>query len=198
MPRTPDKNLITALDLGTSKVVALIAELKDDDQINIIGVGVQPSRGLKKGVIVNIDSTVQAIQKAMEDAEHMADCQVSNVCVGIAGSHVNSMNSTGVVAIRDQEVTPADVERVVDAAKAVAIPADQRILHILPQEFIIDNQAGIKEPIGMSGVRLEAKVHLATGSVSAAQNIVKCVHHCGLQVADLVLELLASSYSVLT
>jgi len=198
MPRTPDKNLITALDLGTSKVVALIAELKDDDQINIIGVGVQPSRGLKKGVIVNIDSTVQAIQKAMEDAEHMADCQVSTVCVGIAGSHVNSMNSTGVVAIRDQEVTPADVERVVDAAKAVAIPADQRILHILPQEFIIDNQAGIKEPIGMSGVRLEAKVHLATGSVSAAQNIVKCVHHCGLQVADLVLEQLASSYSVLT
>lgn len=197
MPRTPDKNLITALDIGTSKVVAIVAEVTGD-RVNVIGVGVQPSRGLKKGVIVNIESTVQAIKSAVEDAEHMADCKIASVCVGIAGNHIQSFNSNGVVAIRDNAVTTADIERVVDAAKAVPIPTDQRILHILPQEFIIDNQGGIREPLGMSGVRLEAKVHIVTGSVSAAQNIVRCVHHCGLEVDDLVLEQLASSNAVLT
>lgn len=198
MSRTPDNHLITALDLGTSKVVALVAELKPDDQLNVIGVGVHPSKGLKKGVVVNIDATVQAIQRAIEDAEHMADCRVGAISAGIAGSHIHSFNSNGVVAIRDNEVSHADVDRVIEAAKAVPIPTDQRILHILPQEFLIDNQEGIKEPIGMSGVRLEAKVHMVSGSISAAQNVVKCLHHCGLQVSDLVLEQLASSASVLT
>lgn len=198
MSRTPDKNLITALDIGTSKVVAIVAEVTDKDKLHVIGVGVQPSKGLKKGVIVNIETTVQAIQKSIEEAEHMADCKITSVCAGIAGSHIQSFNSNGVVAIRDQEVSNADVERVIEAAKAVAIPADQRILHILPQEFLIDDQAGIKEPVGMSGVRLEAKVHMVTGSISAAQNIVRCIRQCGLEVNDLVLEQLASSYSVLT
>ena len=198
MARTPDKNLICALDIGTSKVVALVAEVAESGKLHVIGVGVQPSRGLKKGVIVNIDTTVKAIQAAVEEAEHMGDCEISAVCVGIAGSHIHSFNSHGVVAVRDQEISNADIERVVEAAKAVAIPADQRILHILPQEFIIDNQPGIREPVGMSGVRLEAKVHMISGSVSAAQNIVKCVNQCSLEVSDLVLEQLASSYSVLT
>ncbi len=198
MSRTPDNHLITALDLGTSKVVALVAEIQPDDQLNIIGVGVHPSKGLKKGVVVNIEATVQAIQRAVEDAEHMADCRVGAISAGIAGAHIHSFNSNGVVAIRDNEVTHADVERVIEAAKAVPIPTDQRILHILPQEFLIDNQEGIKEPIGMSGVRLEAKVHMVSGSISAAQNVVKCLHHCGLQVSDLVLEQLASSAAVLT
>lgn len=198
MSRTPDKSLITALDIGTSKVVAIVAEVTDEEKLHIIGVGVQPSKGLKKGVIVNIDATVSAIQKAVEDAEHMADCKIKSVTVGVAGSHIHSFNSNGVVAIRNQEVTEGDVDRVIEAAKAVALPADERILHILPQEFVIDNQEGIDEPVGMSGVRLEAKVHMVTGSVSAVQNIVKCVHACGLEVSDLVLEQLASSYSVLT
>ncbi len=197
MSRTPDKNLVTALDIGTSKVVAIVAEV-DDEKVNVVGVGVQPSRGLKKGVIVNIESTVQAIKAAIEEAEHMADCKVTSVYTGIAGNHIQSFNSNGVVAIRDNEVSPSDIERVIDAAKAVPIPTDQRILHIIPQEFIIDSQAGIKEPLGMSGVRLEAKVHMVTGSVSAAQNIVRCVHQCGLELTDLVLEQLASSNAVLT
>ncbi|MDH5183763.1 MAG: cell division protein FtsA, partial [Gammaproteobacteria bacterium] len=157
-----------------------------------------PSRGLKKGVVVNIESTVQSIQRAVEEAELMAGCQIHSVYAGIAGSHIRSLNSHGIVAIRDKEVTQGDVERVIDAAKAVAIPADQKILHIIPQEFLIDNQEGIREPIGMSGVRLEAKVHMVTGAVSAAQNIVKCVRRCGLEVDDIILEQLASSYSVLT
>ena len=198
MSRTPDKNLICAIDIGTSKVVALVAELTDNGKLHVIGVGVAPSRGLKKGVIVNIDTTVKAIQSAVEEAEHMADCEMSSVCVGIAGSHIHSFNSNGVVAVRNQEVSNSDVDRVIEAARALAIPADQRILHILPQEFIIDNQQGIKEPVGMSGVRLEAKVHMISGSISAAQNIVKCVNQCGLDASDLVLEQLASSYSVLT
>ena len=198
MSRTPDKNLICGIDIGTSKVVALVAEVSENNALHVIGVGVQASRGLKKGVIVNIDTTVKAIQAAVEEAEHMADCEISSVSVGIAGSHVRSFNSNGVVAIRNQEVSNADVERVIEAARAVAIPADQRILHILPQEFLIDNQEGIKEPVGMSGVRLEAKVHIISGSISAAQNIVKCINQCGLEVSDLVLEQLASSYAVLT
>jgi cell division protein FtsA len=198
MIRTPDNHLVTALDIGTSKVVAMVAEVTEDNKLHIIGVGSHPSKGLKKGVIVNIDSTVSAIQKAVSDAEHMADCKIRSVTVGVAGSHIKSLNSHGVVAIRNQEVSDSDVDRVIDAAKAIALSADQRILHILPQEFIIDHQEGIHEPVGMSGVRLEAKVHLVTGSVSAVQNIIKCVQACGLQVEDLVLEQLASSYGVLS
>jgi cell division protein FtsA len=198
MVRKADKNVIVGLDIGTSKVVALVGEITADGSIEVIGLGSQPSRGLKKGVVVNIESTVQSIQRAVEEAELMADCEINAVYAGIAGSHVRSLNSHGVVAIRDREVTHGDVEHVIDAAKAVAIPADQRILHVLPQEFIIDGQEGIRDPIGMSGVRLEAKVHIVTGADSAAQNIIKCVQRCGLVVEDVVLEQLASSFAVLT
>jgi cell division protein FtsA len=189
--------LIVGLDIGTSKVVAIVAEVAPDDRLEVIGLGSSASRGLKRGVVVNIESTVQSIQRAVEEAELMAGCEINTVFTGIAGSHVRSLNSHGIVAIRDREVSATDVERVIDAARAVAIPADQRVLHVLPQEFIIDSQEGIPEPIGMSGVRLEAKVHLVTGAVSAAQNIVKCVQRCGLSVEDIVLEQLASSYAVL-
>ena len=198
MARKADKDVIVGLDIGTSKVVALVGEITPDGAIEVIGLGSQPSRGLKKGVVVNIESTVQSIQRAVEEAELMADCEINAVYAGIAGSHVRSLNSHGVVAIRDREVTHGDVEHVIDAAKAVAIPADQRILHVLPQEFVIDGQEGIRDPIGMSGVRLEAKVHIVTGADSAAQNIIKCVQRCGLVVEDVVLEQLASSYAVLT
>jgi cell division protein FtsA len=197
MPRKTEKNLIVGLDIGTSKVVAIVGELTTAGTIEVVGVGSHPSRGLKKGVVVNIDSTVQSIQRAVEEAELMAGCEIHSVFAGIAGSHVRSLNSHGIVAIRDKEVTAGDVDRVIDAARAVAIPADQKILHILPQEFIIDAQEGIREPIGMSGVRLEAKVHIVTGAESAAQNIVKCVQRCGLEVEDIVLEQLASSYATL-
>jgi len=197
MARKSERNLIVGLDIGTSKVVAIVGELTTNGVIEVVGVGSHPSRGLKKGVVVNIDSTVQSIQRAVEEAELMAGCQIHSVFAGIAGSHVRSLNSHGIVAIRDKEVAPGDVDRVIDAARAVAIPADQKILHILPQEFIIDHQEGIREPIGMSGVRLEAKVHIVTGAESAAQNIVKCVQRCGLEVEDIVLEQLASSYAVL-
>jgi len=198
MSKNIEKKLIVGLDIGTSKVVAIVAEIGLEGTTDIIGIGSHPSSGLKKGVVVNIESTVQSIQRAVEEAELMAGCQIHSVFAGIAGSHIRSLNSHGIVAIRDSEVLASDVERVIDAAKAVAIPADQRILHILPQEFIIDNQEGIREPIGMSGVRLEAKVHMVTGAVSAAQNIVKCIKRCGLDVDDIILEQLASSYSVLT
>ncbi|MFO7604396.1 MAG: cell division protein FtsA [Gammaproteobacteria bacterium] len=198
MTKKTEKNLIVGLDIGTSKVVAIVGEISHDNQVDIIGIGTHPSRGLKKGVVVNIESTVQSIQRAVEEAELMAGCQIHSVYAGIAGSHIRSLNSHGIVAIRDKEVTHADVDRVIDAARAVAIPADQRILHILPQEFIVDEQESIKEPIGMSGVRLEAKVHMVTGAVSAAQNIIKCVRRCGLEVDDVILEQLASSYAVLT
>lgn len=198
MPKRDEKDLIVGLDIGTSKVVAIVCEITPDDKIEIVGIGSHPSRGLKKGVVVNIESTVQSIQRAVEEAELMAGCEIHSVYAGIAGSHIRSLNSHGIVAIRDSEITASDVERVIDAARAVAIPADQKILHILPQEFIIDNQEGIKEPIGMSGVRLEAKVHMVTGAVSAAQNIIKCVRRCGLEVDDIILEQLASSLAVLT
>jgi len=193
-----DQRIVVGLDIGTTKIVAIVAKIIDDERLDIIGLGHRPSQGLKKGVVINIESTVTAIQEAVNEAELMAGVQIRSVYAGIAGSHIKSMNSHGIVAIRDGEVTAGDVERVIDAAKAVAIPADQKILHVLPQEFIIDNQDGIREPIGMSGVRLEAKVHLVTGSVSAAQNIAKCVQRCGLEVNDIILEQLASSYSVLT
>lgn len=193
-----DRNLVVGLDIGTTKVVSLVGEIKPDGSIEIIGIGSHPSHGLKRGVVVNIESTVQSIRRATEEAELMAGCEIRSAYTGIAGSHIRSLNSHGIVAIRDSEVTAADVERVIDAAKAVAIPADQKIIHILPQEFIIDNQEGIREPIGMSGVRLEAKVHMVSGAVSAAQNIVKCVRRCGLEVGDVILEQLASSHAVLS
>ncbi|MBL1278050.1 MAG: cell division protein FtsA [Ectothiorhodospiraceae bacterium] len=198
MSKKSDQNLLVGLDIGTSKVVAIVADLTPEGEIDIIGIGSHPSRGLKKGVVVNIESTVLSIQRAVEEAELMAGCQIDSVFAGIAGSHIRSLNSHGIVAIRDKEVNHADVERVIDAARAVAIPADQKILHILPQEFLIDDQEGIREPVGMSGVRLEAKVHMVTGAVSAAQNIIKCVRRCGLEVDDVILEQLASSYAVLT
>jgi cell division protein FtsA len=198
MAKRTDRSLVIGLDIGTSKVVALVGEIATDGSLEVVGLGSQPSRGLKKGVVVNIESTVQSIQRAVEEAELMVGCEINSVYTGIAGSHVRSLNSHGVVGIRDREVTHADVEHVIDAAKAVAIPTDQRILHVLPQEFIIDGQEGIRDPIGMSGVRLEAKVHIVTGADSAAQNIVKCVQRCGLDVEDVVLEQLASSFAVLT
>ena len=193
MGRRDDRRLIVGLDIGTSKVVAIVGEISAENRLEVIGLGSNPSRGLKRGVVVNIESTVQSIQRAVEEAELMAGCEINSVIAGIAGSHVRSLNSHGIVAIRDKEVSASDVERVIDAARAVAIPADQRVIHVLPQEFIIDSQEGIREPIGMSGVRLEAKVHLVTGAVSAAQNVVKCVQRCGLAVEDIVLEQLASS-----
>jgi cell division protein FtsA len=197
MTKKTDMGLVVGLDIGTSKVVAIVGEIQLDGSIEIVGIGSHMSRGLKKGVVVNIESTVQSIQRAIEEAELMAGCDIKSVYAGIAGSHIRSLNSNGIVAIKDHEVTALDVDRVIDAARAVAIPADQKILHILPQEFIIDEQDGIREPVGMSGVRLEAKVHMVTGAVSAAQNIVKCVERCGLEVDDLILEQLASSYAVL-
>ncbi|HAF87288.1 MAG: cell division protein FtsA [Legionellaceae bacterium] len=198
MAKKIERNIITALDIGTSKVVAMIGEITTDGTIDIIGLGRYPSRGLKRGVVVDIEATVQSIQRAVQEAELKAGCDVRKVYTGIAGSHIRSLNSHGIVAIREQEVSSADVERVIDAAKAVVIPADQKILHILPQEFIIDNQGSIREPIGMAGVRLEARVHIVTGAVSAAQNIAKCVRRCGLEVSDIILEQLASSHAVLT
>lgn len=197
MAKKPNKDLMVGIDIGTSKVVTIVGEI-NDNKLNIVGVGSHPSQGLKRGVVVNIESTVQSIQRSVEDAEKMAGCQIYSAYTGIAGSHIRSINSHGIVAIRDHEVTPMDVDRVIDAAKAVAIPADQKILHILPQEFIIDNQDSIREPVGMSGVRLEAKVHIVTGAVSAAQNIVKCLKRCGLAASDIVLEQFASSQSILS
>ena len=198
MAKREERKLLVGLDIGTSKVVAIVGELSPESRLEVIGIGSHPSRGLKRGVVVNIESTVQSIQRAVEEAELMAGCEINTVFTGIAGSHVRSLNSHGIVAIRDKEVSGSDVDRVIDAARAVAIPADQRVLHVLPQEFIIDSQEGIREPVEMSGVRLEAKVHLVTGAVSAAQNIIKCVQRCGLSVDDIVLEQLASSYAVLT
>jgi len=193
-----DKNLIVALDIGTSKVACLVAELRPDGTLEILGMGGHESKGLKKGVVVNIEATVSAIQRALEEAELMADRKIGSAFVGIAGSHIKSFNSTGMVAIKDREVSALDVDRAVDTARAVNIPTDQQILHVLRQEFIIDGQEDVREPIGMSGVRLEVKVHIVTGAVSAAQNIVKCVRRCGLEVNDLILQPLASSRSVLS
>ena len=202
MTKKNGRDLIVGLDIGTSKVVAIVAAPildagPSENALEIIGIGSHPARGMKKGVVVNIESTVQSIQRAVEEAELMAGCQIHSVYAGIAGSHIRSLNSHGTVAIRDKEVTQGDIERVVDAAKAVHFPGDQQLLHVMPQEYIIDNQEGIREPIGMSGVRLEAKVHLITGAVSAAQNISKCIERCGLQVDGIILEQMASSYSVL-
>ena len=190
--------IMVGLDIGTSKVVAIVAELGLEGEIDIIGIGSHPSKGLKKGVVVNIETTVESIRRAIEEAELMAGCQIEQVYAGIAGSHIRGLNSHGIVAIRDKEVFQADIERVIDAAQAVAIPADQKVLHVLPQEYVIDDQEGVKEPLGMSGVRLEAKVHLITCAVNAYQNIEKCIKKCGLEVEDIILEQLASGDAVLT
>lgn len=198
MANNSNEQMIVGLDIGTSKVVAIVGVAGPDGQLEIVGTGMHPSSGLKKGVVVNIESTVAAIERAVQEVELMAGCQIHSVYAGIAGNHIRSLNSHGIVAIRDREVHRLDIERVIDAARAVAIPADQEILHVLPQEYIIDNQEGVREPLGMSGVRLEAKVHLVTGAANAAQNIKKCIRRCGLEVDDVILEQLASSYAVLT
>lgn len=193
-----DKNLIVGLDIGTSKIVAIVGELQPEGTVKVIGLGQHISRGLKKGVVINIESTMQSIQRALEEAELMADCKINNVYTGIAGSHIKSLNSHGMVKIKDAEVSQMDVDRVIETARAIALPADQQILHILTQEFIIDGQEDVREPLGMSGMKLEVKVHIVTGAVAAAQNIVKCIKRCGIEVSDLILQPLASSLAVLT
>lgn len=198
MARKHDKSMIVGLDVGTAKVVAIVAEQHPDGIVEVVGLGSHPSRGLKRGVVVDIEATEHAIQRAIEEAELMADCEIQSVFAGISGNHIRGMNSHGIVAIRDKEVTDSDVDRVLDAARAVAVPADQRILHVLPQEYVIDKQDGIRQPIGMSGVRLEAHVHVVTAAQSAVQNLTKCIARCGLQVDDLILQPIASSNAVLT
>ena len=191
------ENIIVGLDIGTTKICAVVGE-KTGDKINIVGIGTHPSIGLRKGVVVNIESTVESIQKAVEEAELMAGCEISSVYAGIAGGHITGFNSRGIVAIKGPEVTQQDVDRVIDAARAVAIPMDREVIHVIPQEFIIDEQGGIQNPVGMSGVRLEAKIHIVTGAVTSAHNIVKCANRSGLDVCDIVLEPLASGEAVLT
>ncbi len=191
------ENLIVGLDIGTTKICAIVGNLTDEG-LDIVGIGTSPSRGLRKGVVINIESTVESIQKALQEAELMAGCEIKSVFAGIAGGHIKGFNSQGVIAIKNREVTQEDIARVIDAAKALAIPMDREVIHVLPQEFIIDDQDGIKEPLGMSGVRLEAKVHIVTGAVASAQNIVKSCNRAGVNVGDIVLEQLASSYAVLS
>ncbi len=195
MGKLRQEEIIVGLDIGTSKIAAIVGEVSEDG-IDIIGIGTARSRGLRKGVVVNIDATVQAIQLAIREAEHMAGCDISTVYAGIAGGHIRGLNSHGIVAVKDKEIREADLARVIEAAKAVAIPMDREVLHVLPQQYIIDEQDGIRDPMGMAGVRLEAKVHLVTSSVSSAQNIVKCANRCGLHVSDIVLEPLASAEAV--
>jgi len=190
------EDLIVGLDIGTTKVCVIVAA-PSGESIDIIGIGTHPSRGLRKGVVVDIDATVHSIKQAVEEAELMADCEISSVYAGIAGSHIRAFNSHGVVAVKDREVAPGDVKRVIDAAKAVSIPMDREVIHVIPQEFIIDDQDGIREPLGMSGVRLEAKIHIVTAAVTSAQNIVKCANKAGLNVMDIVLEPLASAEACL-
>ena len=192
------KNLVVGLDIGTSKIVCIVAEINDEGGLEVIGMGTHPSRGLRRGVVVNIEATVNAIQRALEEAELMADCKIRDVYTGIAGSHIKSFNSHGMFAIKDKEISQMDVDRVVETARAVNIPTDQQVLHTIPQEFIVDGQEDVRDPLGMSAVRLEVKVHIVTGAVSAAQNIIKRVRRCGLEVSDLVLQPLASAMAVLT
>lgn len=196
--KSEQKQLVVGLDIGTSKIVVLVGEYSPGEPIDVIGLGSHTAKGMKRGVVVDIESTIESIRRAVEEAELMAECQIRSVFAGISGSHIKSMNSSGVVAIRDKEVMHGDIERVLDAARAVPVPADQRILHVLAQEYVLDEQEGIRHPIGMSGVRLEARVHLVTAATSAEQNIVKCITRCGLAVDALILQPLASSYSVLT
>jgi cell division protein FtsA len=195
MAKTGD--ILVGLDIGTTKICAIVGEVTDEG-IDIIGIGTHPSKGLRKGVVVNIDATVASIKRAIEEAEHMAGCEITTVYTGIAGGHVKAFPSHGVVAIKDREVKQSDVDRVIDQAKAVAIPLDREVIHVLPQEFLVDDQDGVKEPVGMSGVRLEAKALIVTGAVSSAQNIVKCAQRTGLNVADIVLQPLASSLATLS
>jgi cell division protein FtsA len=195
MARLKRDEIIVGLDIGTTKIAAIVGEVTEDG-LDIIGIGTARSRGLRKGVVVNIDATVKAIQQAIQEAEHMAGCDISTIYVGIAGGHIRGLNSHGIVAVKDKEVRGSDIERVIDAAKAVAIPMDREILHVLPQQYVIDDQDGIRDPLGMSGVRLEAKVHITTTLVSSAQNVIKCANRCGLEVADIVLEPLASAEAV--
>ncbi len=188
--------LIVGLDIGTTKVCTIVAE-RTENGVDIVGIGTHPSKGLRKGVVIDIDATVHSIKQAVEEAELMADCEITSVYAGIAGGHIRGFNSHGVVAVNNQEVDEGDVRRVIDAAKAVAIPMDREVIHVIPQEFIIDDQDGIHEPLGMSGVRLEAKIHIVTAAVTSAQNIVKCANKAGLNVIDIVLEPLASAQAVL-
>ncbi|MDW7644549.1 MAG: cell division protein FtsA [Desulfuromonadales bacterium] len=194
---TKKDNLIVGLDIGTTKICAIVGNMTDEG-LDIVGIGTSPSKGLRKGVVINIESTVEAIRKALREAELMAGCEIKSVFAGIAGGHIKGFNSQGVIAIKNREVNDDDIRRVIDAAKAIAIPMDREVIHILPQEFIIDDQDGIKEPLGMSGVRLEAKVHIVTGAVASAQNIVKSCNRADVDVADIVLEQLASSEAVLS
>lgn len=197
MAKRPSRNLLVGLDVGTSKVTCVVGEVTPDGSIEVVGIGSHPARGLKRGVVVNIEATTQSIRRAVEEAELMAGCRAESVFVGISGGHIRSHNSVGVVPVRNREVSEKDVDSVVEAASAMAIPADQKVLHVVPQEFVVDGQEGIQEPVGMFGVRLEAKVHIVTGSVSAAQNLQKCVEGCGLHVDRLCLSHLASSDAVL-
>lgn len=197
MARAKRDSIVVGLDIGTTKICALVGEKKPDGSIDICGIGTSPSRGLRKGVVVNIESTVQSIRKAVLEAQAMANIPITSVYAGIAGGHIRGINSHGIVAVKEGEVKPGDIDRVIDAARAVAIPIDREIIHVLPQEYLIDDQDGIKEPLGMSGVRLECKVHIVTGAVTSAQNIVKCAQRCDISVSDIVLEQLASSYAVL-
>jgi cell division protein FtsA len=191
------KDLVVGLDIGTAKVMVVVAEVLPNGELKLAGLGIAPSNGLKRGVVVNIDATVQSIQQALKEAELMADCKIGRVYTGITGSHIRGINSSGMVAVKDKEVTPADVARVVETARAINISSDQRLLLVEPQEFVIDGQ-DVKEPIGMSGMRLEAKVHIVTGAQSAAENIIKCVRRCGLEVDQLMLNPLASAQAVLS
>lgn len=191
------KNLIVGLDIGTSKIVTIVAEVKPEGTLEVIGVGMHESSGMKKGMVVNIDATVAAIQRSLGDAELMADCKISEVYTGIAGGHIRSSNANGMVKIKDKEVNQSDIDRVVETASSISLPGDQQMLHILEQEFSIDGQEGIKRPLGMSGMRLEVEVHIVTGAVAAVQNILKCVHRCGLEMNAMILQPLASSRAVL-
>lgn len=197
MPKQ-DQNLIVGLDIGTTKICCVVADLQPDGRLDIIGIGTHSSRGLRKGVVIDIDSTVESMRMAVEEAEMMAGVEINMVYAGIAGGHIKSGNSNGVVATKNNEVTAADIQRVIDAARAQNVPLDREIIHVIPQEFILDGQDGIKEPLGMSGVRLEARVHIVTGAVASAQNIIKCINRCGLDVGDIILEQLASAETVLT
>jgi len=194
-----EKNLIIGLDIGTTKICAIVGELNPQtEEVEVIGVGTYPSFGLKRGVVVNIDNTIQSVKNAVEEAEHMAGCEIRTVFVGIAGGHIKGISGHGMITLREREVSRRDIDRVIESANAVLIPADREIIHVIPQDYIIDGQAGIKDPIGIYGIKLETKVHIVTGQVTAAQNLVKCIHGAGMDVADVVLEQLASSEAVLT
>src|SRR5574338_532538 len=196
MAKPKSNEIIVGLDIGTTKIACIVGEVTDDG-VDIIGIGTSASKGLRRGCVVNIDATVASIQQAVDEAENMAGCEISTVYAAISGAHVLGLNSHGIVAVKDKEVREADIARVIDAAKAVAIPMDREVLHVLPQQYVVDDQDGIRDPLGMAGVRLEAKVHMVTTAVASAQNVIKCANRCNLQVADIVLESLASGQAVL-